>query len=177
MPTSLFLKNNGGDKKNCDHAYYPQGLLSSLYNLKTKMVHDFSFGSPWNERTEALTHLDKLGATDVLVYDRGYFSYALLHEPLGKGIDAIFRLPLGSFKVIDPFIKGLLDNLFRKVELVVAGGRNTQIATLERTSARSAACAYKSRPGRAYPRVFRQPVSKFQKKSKRSKPKTAATIG
>ncbi len=318
VPTSLFLESNGGYKKNCDHAYYPQGLLSSLYNLKTKMVHDFSFGSTWNERTEAIAHLDKLGATDVVVYDRGYFSYALLHEHLGKGIDAIFRLPLGSFKVIDAFIKGsetdstveilpspqsfskikrknpflkkrmsltlrllryeigskayfigstvmseeitacdfkeayhgrwghevmydqlknylktvelhgrserlikqelfagfnilnlaralsngveerinpekrghgefdrlkqvnskgLLDNLYRKVELVVAGDRHTQIATLERTSAQSAACAYKSRPGRAYPRVSRQPVSKFQKKPKRSKSETPATIG
>ncbi len=306
VPTSLFLESNGGYKKNCDHAYYPQGLLSSLYNLKTKMVHDFSFGSTWNERTEAIAHLDQLGATDVVVYDRGYFSYALLHQHLEKGIDAIFRLPLGSFKVIDAFIKGLetdrtveilpspqsfsrmkrknpflkkrkslmlrllrykisgksyiigttvfskeitacdfkeayhgrwghevmydqlknylktvefhgrsdrlikqelfagfnilnlaralsngveerinpekrghgefdrlkqvnskglLDNLYRKVELVVAGDRNTQIATLERTSAQSAACAYKRRPGRAYPRVSMQPINKFQKKS------------
>jgi len=70
------------------------------------MVHDFSFGSTWNERTEALTHLEKLHPTDVVVYDRGYFSYALLHEHLEKRIDAIFRLPSGSFKIIDAFMKG-----------------------------------------------------------------------
>ncbi len=316
VPTSLFLKNNGGYKKNCDHAHYPQGLLSSLYNLKTKIVHDFSFGSSWNERTEALAHLEKLRPTDVVVYDRGYFSYALLHEHLEKRIDAIFRLPSGSFTIIDAFMKGtetdrtiellpspqsfsrikrknpflskrkplklrllrykigsetyfvgttviskevtvcdfmnayhgrwghetlydqlknylktiefhgrserlikqelfagfnilnlarvlsnevedrinpekrdhgqfhrprqvnskgLLDDLYRKVELVIAADRNTQIATLERTAARSVASAYKSRPGRAYPRVSKKPVSKFQKKTYRSKTTTTAT--
>jgi len=34
VPTSLFLKNNGGYKKNCDHAYYPQGLLSAKLSVQ-----------------------------------------------------------------------------------------------------------------------------------------------
>ena len=57
---------------------YPQGLLSTLYRLKSKIPADFELFAHANERTAAATHLDRLRENDVVVYDRGYFSYALL---------------------------------------------------------------------------------------------------
>ena len=59
-------------------AYYPQGLLSSLYQLKSKVAYDFDLVNHGNERQCALAHLKTLTTNDVVVYDRGYFSYAML---------------------------------------------------------------------------------------------------
>jgi hypothetical protein len=40
---------------------------------------------------------------DVVVYDRGYFSYFMLHQHLERGIHAIFRLQNSGYKVIQDF--------------------------------------------------------------------------
>ena len=56
-----------------DHAYYPQGLVSCLYQLKSKIPYDFDLVSHYNERTLALSHLKVLNQQDLVIYDRGYF--------------------------------------------------------------------------------------------------------
>lgn len=85
--------------------HYPQGLLSCLYDVLNKTVYDFDFVSHMNERHCALEHLKILKPNDVLLFDRGYFSYLLLHEFHKKGVHAIFRLQEGSVnKRIEEFI-------------------------------------------------------------------------
>ena len=74
------------------NAHYPQGLLSCLYQLKSQLPFDFDLASHANERVSALGHLEVLQAPDIVVYDRGYFSYVLLHRHVQTGIHAIFRL-------------------------------------------------------------------------------------
>jgi len=99
-----------------DNAYYPQGLVSCLYQLKSKIPYDFDLAAHKNERTMALSHLNVLQKEDVVVYDRGYFSYAMLYYHLQAEVDVVFRLPKNSFKVIDEFFNG---------------NANDQIVTLE----------------------------------------------
>jgi hypothetical protein len=41
-----------------------------------------------NERKCALKHLEILEPNDVVIFDRGYFSYLLLHEFHKKGVHA-----------------------------------------------------------------------------------------
>ena len=89
-----------------DHAYYPQGLVSCLYQLKSKIPYDFDLVSHYNERTLALSHLKVLNQQDLVIYDRGYFSYAMLYYHLKNGIEAVFRLQQNSFTVIDKFFAG-----------------------------------------------------------------------
>lgn len=72
--------------------YYPQGLMSCLYNLQEKVVYDFSFVTHMNERLCALEHMKQLTEKDIIVFDRGYFSYLLLYKVLEQGIQGIFRL-------------------------------------------------------------------------------------
>ena len=69
---------NGDYKLPCSHAFYPQGLISCLYQLKSRIAYDFSLVNSMNELDEALKHIQNLKPGDVVVYDRGYFSYALL---------------------------------------------------------------------------------------------------
>jgi Transposase DDE domain len=72
--------------------YYPQGLMSCLYNLQEKVVYDFSFVTHMNERLCAIEHMKYLTGKDIIVFDRGYFSYLLLYKVIEQGIQGIFRL-------------------------------------------------------------------------------------
>ena len=66
-------------------AWYPQGLLSCLYRLDNRMPVDFILSPDTNERTAALTHLGALSPGDVVVLDRGYFSFVMLHAMTARG--------------------------------------------------------------------------------------------
>ncbi len=84
-------------------AHYPQGLGSCLYELRSQLPFDFDLVSHADERRCAQKHLDTLKSNDVVVYDRGYYSYPLLHRHCTTGIHAIFRLQQSSSSVIQKF--------------------------------------------------------------------------
>jgi len=84
-------------------ANYPQGLLSCLYEVKSQIPFDFDLVSNTNERKCAEQHLQVLKSNDVVVYDRGYFSYVMFHQHLTSKIHAVFRLQKNSYSVIDDF--------------------------------------------------------------------------
>ena len=97
-----------------DKAHYPQGLVSCLYQLKSQIPHDFDLSSHMSERRMARSHLKTLRAGDVVVYDRGYFSYAMLYGHQRQGVDVIFRLARRAGKLIDAFMDG------SEIEAIVA---------------------------------------------------------
>ena len=84
-------------------AQYPQGVVSCLYEIRSRLPFDFDLVSHADERRCARMHLDTLEGNDVVVYDRGYYSYALLHHHRHTGIHAIFRLQATSHSVIQEF--------------------------------------------------------------------------
>jgi len=86
-----------------DAAHYPQGLLSCLYQLKSQLPFDFDLVSHGNERLCAIRHLDALQNDDIVVYDRGYFSYPLLYQHHHRGIHAVFRLQESMPTVMQDF--------------------------------------------------------------------------
>ena len=89
-----------------NNAYYPQGLVSCLYQLKSQIPLDFMLVTHGNERICAQSHLETIEKGDVVVYDRGYFSYMLLYTHIEHQIHCIFRLQQGqSFGVIQEFWK------------------------------------------------------------------------
>ena len=100
LPRELIDQNYRTPSKD---AYYPQGLLSCLYQLKSKIPYDFDLVNHGNERQCALAHLKTLTTHDVVVYDRGYFSYAMLYYHVQRGVHPIFRLQKNTFKAIDDF--------------------------------------------------------------------------
>jgi len=104
LPRKTIEKKHGGYKLPCSHAFYPQGLISCIYRLKSRIAYDYSLVNTMNEQKEAIEHLKILKKEDVVVYDRGYISYPLLYKHNELGIDSIFRLKNQSFKMIDNFI-------------------------------------------------------------------------
>lgn len=87
-----------------DHAYYPQGLLSGVYNLLSGIPLDFDFVHHNNERICALEHLKHAEQHSLNVYDRGYFSFELLADHVEQ--DAVFRVQRNTYKEIDDFWEG-----------------------------------------------------------------------
>jgi hypothetical protein len=70
----------------------PQGLVSLLLRLDDRMVCDVRISKHANERLEAHEHLAHLAPGDLVIYDRGYFSFALLAAHAERGVDAVMRL-------------------------------------------------------------------------------------
>jgi hypothetical protein len=103
LPRQLLRK---GYRTPSDNAYYPQGLMSCLYQLRSKIPIDFDLVSHGDERKVALTHLKQLSENDVVVYDRGYFSYAMLYEHAKLGIHTVFRLKTNACGVVEKFVAG-----------------------------------------------------------------------
>ena len=86
-----------------DQAHYPQGLLSCLYEVQSQLPFDFDLVSHGDERKCAGQHLGVLDRDDVVVYDRGYYSYRLLYQHSKTGIQAVFRLQESSSTAIREF--------------------------------------------------------------------------
>jgi hypothetical protein len=104
LPRKTIDDKHGAYKLPCSHAFYPQGLISCMYRLKSRIAYDYSLVNTMNEQREALKHLKILKTDDVVVYDRGYLSYPLIYKHNELNNDGIFRLKKQSFKMIDNFI-------------------------------------------------------------------------
>ena len=83
--------------------HYPQGLVSVLYQLQSKIPIDFELAAHHDERKMARRHLPCLQPDDVVVYDRGYYSYEMLHEHVSCGVHAIFRMKKNATAVVERF--------------------------------------------------------------------------
>ena len=83
--------------------HYPYGMMSCLYNLQEQVVYDFEFVSHGDERGCAINHLKHMGSGDVVIFDRGYFSYLMLYRILELKLHAVFRMQSGTVnsKVVD----------------------------------------------------------------------------
>jgi len=108
-----------------NNAHYPQGLVSCLYQLKSQIPTDFDLASHLNERRMAQAHLKTLRPGDVVAYDRGYFSYAMLYAHKIRGVDVVFRLARHASKVIDTFMDSEKTDAIVTIE--VARGRQKTV--------------------------------------------------
>jgi len=79
------------------HAFYPQGLVSLLYDPIARLPVTAILSRHGNERKAAAQLLLALQPGNILVYDRGYLSQTLLSKLVSSRLDGIFRLPSQSF--------------------------------------------------------------------------------
>lgn len=93
LPRELLLVGYRAPNK---EQYYPQGIMSTIYHLGSGLVYDCLLSKDKSERHCVLCHMEQLTAGDVLVLDRGYFSYLLLYQAVEKGIHLICRLQSGT---------------------------------------------------------------------------------
>ncbi len=103
-----------------EHAHYPQGLVSCLYELEPRLPSGFCLRADTNERSAAAAHLKALSAGDVVACDRGCFSYEMLLEHIVRGQDAVFRLKRDANARTVAFLAGPLDD---RTVAIRPGGR------------------------------------------------------
>jgi len=87
---------SAGYKAPHKYQYYPQGLMSTLYHLGSGLIYDGMLSADKGERICLLAHMEQLSPGDVLVLDRGYFSYLILVKAVEKGIHLVCRLQSGN---------------------------------------------------------------------------------
>ena len=94
------------DRDRCpsDRSHYPQGLLSTLFQLRARLPCDLDLSCHENERRAARDHLRALRPGDVVVFDRGYYSFALLHACARRGLHPVFRLQANASGLVRDFI-------------------------------------------------------------------------
>lgn len=108
LPHELLLS---GYKAPAKEQYYPQGLISTIYNLGSGLVHDCLLSTDKSERHCLISQMDGLSQGDILVLDRGYFSYLILYQATEKNIHLICRLQSGAMnKAIETFWKSELND-------------------------------------------------------------------
>ena len=95
---------NNGYRCPTKQSYYPQGLISCMYQLQSKIPFDFDLLDHENERKAAFNHINKLSENDIIVYDRGYYSYECLHEHILKGLHPVFRIKKKNNNIFDAFV-------------------------------------------------------------------------
>ena len=93
VPHELLTEGYTAPNKN---QYYPQGIMSALYHLGSGYIYDITLNAERSERHILLAHMDTMRPGDVLVLDRGYFSYLVLVKAMEKGIHLICRMQSGT---------------------------------------------------------------------------------
>jgi hypothetical protein len=72
--------------------------------LASGLIYDCSLTAERNERHIVIQQMDALSPGDVLVLDRGYFSYLVLYQAIEKNIHLVCRLQFGTMnKAIKEF--------------------------------------------------------------------------
>ncbi len=82
----------------------PQALVSCIYSLDYLVPVHFIVDKYGNERASIQSHLENISPNDVVMYDRGYFSFILAKMHQKMKIDFIFRLARNGFKEIMIFL-------------------------------------------------------------------------
>ena len=101
------------------HQYYPQGLMSTLYHLGSGLIYDGILSPDKGERICLLAHMERLLPGDVLVLDRGYFSYLILVKAIEKDgvstkLSAVIPQSVSAKEVNSLLGEGILKKLKEK---------------------------------------------------------------
>ena len=107
--------------------YETKARISILEDVENRIVHQGIVNSYFSsekdmafEHIEYLAELKKKSETpynDLIIFDRGYPSYALLFFLESKGIDYLIRMPKNQFKEIEEFRTGKLKDSIINIEL------------------------------------------------------------
>ena len=107
-------------------SYYPQGLVSCLYDLRAKVPVDFMLNEKGDERACAREHLKILSNGDLVVYDRGYQSFGLIYNHTMSGVGLVMRMETTTtFNAVKEFSAS--NSVDRIVEIQPAEGSRGKI--------------------------------------------------
>lgn len=96
-------KSRTNDKPVSRIAKRPLIMLSSLLDIDTQTCYHSHITQHFNERKSANEHFKVLKKGDTVIFDRGYYSKALLLNACRLGLQVLFRLKRTAFKAANVF--------------------------------------------------------------------------
>ena len=123
LPITKELKAIYGETKNQTSTVLVHARCSVLYDVLNKYVLDGKLVPlKQGERDLAITHLEHCKDNDLILYDRGYPSYDLIHQHTQRGLEYLMRVKTNFSGLTMAFEKS------KKKSLVVEiyPGRNTK---------------------------------------------------
>lgn len=106
LPNTTELKRCFGAAKNQSEVEVVQARASILYDVLNRIVLDATLGKmEQGEQELALTHEHRWQEKDLVIYDRGYPSYDLIHEHISAKIDCLIRVKTSyGFSAVSSFV-------------------------------------------------------------------------
>ena len=78
---------------------YCKAIISCLYDIENKIPINYYLFKKRDERNAFKEQIKYLRAGDIVIFDRGYFSYDIIEKLNNKGINYIFRLKYNKKEV------------------------------------------------------------------------------
>jgi len=106
LPNTAELKQCFGAARNQSGVEVVQARASILYDVLNNIALDATLGKmEQGEQELALTHAHRWQKKDLIIYDRGYPSYDLIHEHISAEIDCLIRVKTSyGFSAVSSFV-------------------------------------------------------------------------
>lgn len=105
LPKTTDLLNEFGNAKNQTNTVVVQGRVSVLYDVLNKfIIHSKLSPLSVSERELAFEHLKYTKNGDLIIYDRGYPSFEMIHKHKIQGVDFLFRVQSNFNNQVKAFI-------------------------------------------------------------------------
>jgi hypothetical protein len=105
LPFTAELKEYYGIAKNQHDVDVVKARVSVLYDVLNRITLDAVIEKlSTGERELALRHARQWKKGDLIIYDRGYPSYDLIHEHIKQGIDCLTRVSAGYSAIVSAFV-------------------------------------------------------------------------
>ena len=107
LPFTKELQQQYGVVSNIETLSIVQAKVSILYDVMNKLALDVVLGKGRaSERELALMHNHQWQKDDLIIYDRGYPSFAFIYEHINAGIDCLVRAKTVHSNLIKEFVAG-----------------------------------------------------------------------
>ncbi len=134
LPFTKELKQRYGEVKNKYKTGVVQARCSVLYDLENLYVLEGKLTPlKQGERELAVTHLSHCKKYDLLIYDRGYPSYAFIKEHINRNLDYLMRVKVSFNQEIINFKKSKKETEIVKIQLGKYLKKSTRITSQNAT--------------------------------------------
>lgn len=86
------LEGDGFDSMNDCDSYYPQAMLTAMFDLQLGMIYDSIVSQHNDERANAIQLFPGLPKNSVVICDRGFPSFDLMYEAEKAGVKLLMRI-------------------------------------------------------------------------------------
>lgn len=95
---------NGRAVSTYRESYYPKGFLTHCYDVVTGVSKDFRFTNRLHEQQDAREMIAGLERASLVIYDRLYFSLAMVKAHYSRGNHFLFRCRSNACKEVSEFL-------------------------------------------------------------------------